>query len=293
MSTSFLPYRLFSPLAAFAVAATAMPVAAATLNTQWQDGYAGDEANTVLLWKFDGETESERLSDASGNGLDAELRDATTPADQLGAAGKFGEALNVGKSAGSGVGPAGAQSQVNMTSGSFMGSSAEAFTLEFWYRPTLTTTDVYLIDNKADSHNNGISLRRLGDGELNARIGNGSDSHTLTSDEMDWTLDQWYHVALTFENQGDASVLSIWRDGQQIATETLADFGDLTFRSFRFSVGDRAYSSGTNGSGDGEGFYDEVRISDVAYSFAIPEPSTLGLTSLAACFLLRRRTRQN
>ncbi|MFA9477764.1 LamG-like jellyroll fold domain-containing protein [Phycisphaerales bacterium AB-hyl4] len=293
MMKKSVKFARFLCAASLAVGATAFPASASTVNTQWMAGYSGNEANTVLFWNFEGETNTERLSDKSDNGVNAVLRDTDNPpaVDQFASPGRFGGgALRVNKSGtGAGTGPAGVGSSVFMTNAAFMGGPASELSVEFWHKPASTGV-AYLVDNKADAgHHNGIQLQRGADGALHFSLGNGTISQELETDSLAWTVDQWYHIAITFKNLGDTAQIAIWRDGEQLAGSTLGNFGDVTFRSGAFTVGDRAiYSNGTNGHAIGSGLFDEIRISDVAHTY-IPEPASAALLGLGLTMFMRRR----
>ncbi len=252
--------------AALAVAAVALPAYAAEPNTGWQEGYTGEEPNTLLLWKFDGETSDEQLRDASPHGRNATLRGESE--DRLGVEGKFGQGLRV-------LAGTGERTGVYLADTRALHSATGALTVELWYKSTNNGFG-WIIDKKqADSMHWGFYLTRDRDNQLKFQVGNGEKSETLQTEGLTWTPNAWYHLAITFENTGDPdtgdATISLYRNGEQLGTRTLEGFGDLEPNTRPFTIGDR--ETGTNGGGEGRGVYDEVRVSNVAYTFTPADPS--------------------
>jgi hypothetical protein len=106
--------------------------------------------------------------------------------------------------------------------------------------------------------------------------------------------DQWYHVAMTYQEVLDADVLkgqlTIFVDYQQVRQG---------FTTFLLVYDNNPLVIGSGGGGRAfDGWIDEVRYSDTvlttsqflrAETIAIPEPAALGLLALGAASAMRRR----
>lgn len=259
----------------------------------WTEDYSGNEPGTLLLWKFDGnytpdEADSAALADSSPNNRRVQAPTGTAVSVGNSVTGKWGGGFRLGDADG-GL----ASSKLVGTSASTSALGTVATSVEFWFQPlTLSLNSSYLADKKYTS-NNGASLRFAASGtnRLVAEVGNGSASLQVISGNLDFALDEWYHIALTYT--ADTGTLSLFLNGILLGSTVNASFGELTPGNPVWSLGNRV-SSVYNSA---PGIYDNFRVSDVAYDYAVPvpEPLTVTFTSIISVFafgvLLRRKAR--
>lgn len=253
--------------------------------TGWANDYSGTEDHTLSLWKFDTAT---GVAANSYTGSTATLTIGST-STQTGVAGKFGEALYVGPTQSTSSSGARSDGTDGVGRGMFNGS---AMSVEFWYQPIAGSLglgqQVYLFD-KMYTANTGMVLTIVNGSAnpLRFTVGNGSETASLTTNDLTWQLETWYHIAVTYENiEGDGQ-MKIFRDGAMLGALVVDDFGDLVQGIRYWSIGNR---DGTTYR-SGPGYYDNFRISNVAYNFApIPEPLTISMALLLLCGVwLRKR----
>src|SRR5690606_2181908 len=98
-------------------------------------------------------------------------------------------------------------------------------------------------------------------------------------------------LAVTYENVDGDGVMKIFRDGVVLAQRVVSDFGDLDPGTRWWQLANRLGSS----YGSMPGYYDNFRISDVAYNYSnIPEPSAAVLLVLfPVAFIWIRNKRSN
>ncbi len=269
------PSTLISGIAV--VIATASTLHAAPY-TDWQFDYTGNEANTLLLWKFD---QPSPRTDSSGNGKTAVLASPNPNATTGEEDGKFGQSYYSGTYSNANDSFAQAYSSTSLMSNA-------ALSVEFWYRPLdsaiASSNHAYFFDKKFNT-TSGIYLRLNNTGgetgTLDLSVGNGSNSASLRTDSLVWSADTWYHIAVTFENVDGDGILKIFRDGNVLAETTADGFGDIATGSNLWRMGNRLGS----GYGSVPGYFDNFRISSVAYEYAaIPEPGTTALLLTAVTF---------
>lgn len=252
--------------------------------TGWAHDYTGSEPNTLLLWKFD---DPNPALDSSSGGHNVVFSGTGTATDVTG---KFNEAFESG--------PARSTSNDsyarNTSSASVFNGSA--MSVEFWYQPrtdVITGAPVlaYFFDKKYAS-NNGISLSMLNNGSstgaLYLQLGNGSTSSSLISSDLDWDVNTWYNIAVTYENVAGNGVSNIYRDGELVGTKTTSGFGDLAPGTLWWNLANRLGST----YGSMPGYYDNFRIASKAYNYGpIPEPGSIALLAVSAIslFYLRKR----
>lgn len=270
------------------------------------------DANTVQLWSFDEAAGSSSISNDVGTGKDlvtADIGDQShTPITSLtGGSGfsGYGNAIDLtagGASAGVIHGP----SQNAKLTPADLGID-DAFTLEAMVNMSSITSGQQEIISMEDDANNRVFQFVISSGgnldftPINGpSVTNGSFAIPNSGEADAFAADEWFHVAVTYNgNGGVADNLNFyWTrvDGSRteanlIGSGTLS--GDLANNS-RFVIGNEGRDAGNEKLG---GLIDEVRLSDVARGedemiFAIPEPSTLVLASLAAiagAVALRRR----
>ncbi len=273
LSIPILSTGLIAGLASVAFSAT-LPY------TDWQNDYTGDEANTVALWKFDTAGVG-----VGGNSYTGETYDHTAMGfrgdnQQTGASGKFGEAFYSTSTGANGD-----------SSSAYLASPANgdpqtlfngaAMSIELWFKPTTATLELDALGYLWDSMYTSSAGSRLvlgKTGNLVFTIGNGVVVGGISADSaaigaLSWTADQWYHIAVTFENVDNDGILKIYRDGVLVGQAEAADFGDANAGTQRLSIGARRASAYSGLPG----YYDNFRISSVAYTYAIPEPGTVAL----------------
>lgn len=259
--------------------------------TAWQNDYTGNEANTLLLWKFDNDNPSSNYGyDYSGGGHNATFHSTGT---QTGVSGKFGTSFLSGPDRSSAN-----DSYARNTASSdvFNGS---ALSVEFWFRPVVdggtTSTLSHMVDKRYADPGVGLLLTFRNteggnQGYLALSVGNGTTLASLNTAGLDWDADTWYHIAVTFENVDGDGIMKIFRDGKEAASRVVDDFGDIDPGTRWWNLANRIGSS----YGSMPGYYDNFRISDVAYNYsAIPEPATAMLLIAIPVLLFWIRKRSN
>ncbi len=136
-----------------------------------------------------------------------------------------------------------------------------SITLEAWIYPTTWRTNIYegsIITKEISSGNGGYILRCGAGGKLSFALGIGSTFQELATTTNVLTLNQWQHVAATY----DGSTMRIFRNGIEIGTK--AQTGPINVSSNRVEIGrnyaytDRYFT----------GRIDEARIFNVALDAA-------------------------
>lgn len=238
--------------------------------TAWISDYVGDEAHTLGLWKFDN---PDPAADASLNrSYSQRAAKLSKSGVQTGVPGKFGEAL-LSKGGTNAVGgrSTGNDSYASFSSELFNGS---AISIEFWYSPLSATpgkggTYSYFFD-KMYTEKSGIMLVLTDDNKLRLTVGNGTKTALLHPPEtISFAPGEWYHFAVTYENVDGNGILKLYLNGDLFSSRSVAGFGDLDGGSKPWRLGNRLGSS----YGSAPGYYDNFRVSDVAYPYAPSAPS--------------------
>lgn len=257
--------------------------------TAWQNDYTGNEAHTLMLWKFDNDNPSSNYGyDYSGGGHNAGFH---TTGTQTGVPGKFGTSFLSGPNRSS---ENDSYARNTASANLFNGS---ALSVEFWFRPVedggTSATLSHMVDKRYSDPGVGLLLTfwnsDVKQGYLRFQVGNGTTLVSLDTAGLEWDADLWYHLAVTFENVDGDGVMKIFRDGEVIAQRTVEDFGDMAPGTRWWQMGNRIGSS----YGSMPGYYDNFRISDVAYNYSnIPEPTTAMLLIAIPVlgFWIRRRS---
>lgn len=258
--------------------------------TDWASDYSGSEPHTLLLWKFD--QPSPRSNSAASAYAVASSGPRTAPGVD---GGKFGEALLIPERASG-------ETDFVQASGSISSLfSASAMSVEFWFRPLedgiVSGNLAYFFDKQYNTRY-GLQLRLDSSvagnpGALSFIVGNGVDANLgVRTGGLDWKADQWYHIAVTFEEINNDATIKIFRDGVMLDSATREGFGPMVNSGSLWRVGNRLGSS----YGSLPGYFDNFRISDVAYQYAaIPEPSVAAIVAIGGLGLLlaarRRRSK--
>ncbi|HWL51556.1 MAG TPA: LamG-like jellyroll fold domain-containing protein [Chthoniobacteraceae bacterium] len=292
---------LCSAALSIALAASATVASAQTYDgspyTAWANDYSGSEPHTLVLWKFN---TAAPKADSSENGRDVLINNSTGSSGFSNASvgvpgGRFGEGMFISTRSTTDASSLDVSSSVSLFPSS-------ALSLEFWFKPiedgVAGGSLSYFVDKKYDS-NTGVQLvlnnQGTGNGgSLQFIVANGAQSSAVFSvrtSGLEWKTGEWYHVAATFEvnSEGD-TLLKIFRNGEMLASDSRAGFGPIVNKAnSRWRLGNRLGS----GYGAALGYYDNFRISDVAYQYAaIPEPSVAAIAALGGLGLLlasRRR----
>jgi len=153
-----------------------------------------------------------------------------------------------------------------------------AFTIEFWFRTSdSTTTQAFYVKRASEIASN----IRIGvgsvSGKLEVLVSSGTSSWDiwLNQSVADISNDTWYHVALTW----DGSTYTIWLDG--VSQDTSTDSNYPTVNTASVYLGAR--QDGTQAI---DGYLDEIRISDTARYTTTFTPSTTEFTADANTMLL-------
>jgi len=146
-----------------------------------------------------------------------------------------------------------------------------AFTIEFWFRTSdSTTTQAFYVKRASEIASN----IRIGvgsvSGKLEVLVSSGTSSWDiwLNQSVADISNDTWYHVALTW----DGSTYTIWLDG--VSQDTSTDSNYPTVNTASVYLGAR--QDGTQAI---DGYLDEIRISDTARYTTTFTPSTTAFTA--------------
>jgi len=128
----------------------------------------------------------------------------------------------------------GVDDRVNCGNGSSLKFSGSTISLEAWIYPTFFSKYVYennIVVKEDNSNDDGFMLRTGEGGKLNFALGDGGWNE-LTSDSAVLSLNQWQHVAGTY----DGSYMRIFVDGKQI--DSLSYSGTLGKNGVDMTIGD-------------------------------------------------------
>jgi hypothetical protein len=254
--------------------------------TAWQNEYTGSEAHTLALWNFN---EGATTADSSENGNTLAI--VSPAAAQAG--GKFGWGLNVPRST-----DHDSNAQAAGSTGLFPTGADPSLSIEMWVKfkesnplPDSGNLLMYLVDKYygAATDKGGYQIFYQSDSNNNRYlkfiVGSGSSTFTLTATNPDFQANTWYHLAAVYDAATDTSTL--YQNGISIGSRAATTPFSIANDSARLvRIGNRLGSS----YGSFDGVIDGVRISDVAYQFAVPEPALgMMLLVLGGGMLMRRR----
>lgn len=276
--------------------------------------YDGTDTNTVQLWSFDEAAGTSSINSDVTGGLELETADitgdgtSTTITSLTGgsAFSGFGNAIDL---TGGGT-QAGVLYEPNKLNTGDLGIS-EAFTLEAMVNMSSVTSGNQGIISMDSRDTRAFQFKITGDGDLRFHPITGGDGNVKetavpTSGSDAFTADEWFHVAVTYtgdENASDNLSLYWTRvDSSRTEANLLGTF-DMT-ADLNAGGGGDWFVIGNEGRDAGNeklnGLIDEVRISDIARGaddmlFAVPEPSTFALFAGLAAFgllIVRRRSQR-
>jgi hypothetical protein len=137
-----------------------------------------------------------------------------------------------------------------------------AFSLEFWAKDTLNSSDGYIIANSSGSTQAGWLITRSPNNNYNFRINNGSTNHVLlSSGAVDSTV--WHHVAVTWDNTTNANGAKMYING------SLSNQGTSTSTtSFSFTNSYARLMAGPSGVYHSDGLIGQVRMYDAVLTQA-------------------------
>ncbi|MCK5878381.1 MAG: LamG domain-containing protein, partial [Holophagae bacterium] len=274
-----------------AVFASGLQVALADPYIGWQNAYDGTEASTLALWNFEGVyliySGTWQNSDEVVNGATYKARVAnftTSNEARLQGTGKFGSsaAYNFGATTlGDDV-----YVQNSHIDGSLWPDGSDAsLSVECWMKLDsngISDTLQYIVDRSTTDSTGFVFFLQDNDGDGNKNlkffIGDGSAMKLAYANTV-WTVDQWYHIAGTWN--ADDDTVRLYRDGV-LLDSTVATGSVLAEAKGAILIAQRNKSSynGLNGA------VDELRISSVAYEYAVPMPATICLLALGALALV-------
>ncbi len=236
---------------------------AKTTTADWQAETDGRDKTTIVLYTFEDRAYANTTpNETAKNGLPQAVyaRDGV----ETGVKGKFGKGFAV-KAPDEGMDLA-RYGYVQLTKKDVEDSLAGDLTAEVWYQPLSATPGgdkgySYLMDCQYSSKT-GFSLILVGgDQALRASVGNGHNNLIAVSGPLTWEPGQWYHLALSYDS--DEGLLTVYRNGEEVASMDMESFGPIAPYSGNLRVGNRLGSN----YGPTPGVYDHFRLSSVAYNF--------------------------
>jgi len=150
---------------------------------------------------------------------------------------------------------------------------SDDFTIEFWGKNLDTTVMGFFCSNYSASADHGIYFNDDGSNTtIYSNFSGAAHSDTISSSILDW--DSWNHIAVV----RDGNDLEIFVNGTSRVSHTVS--GSL--------VGTGTLVFGRNGTdtSDGEGYFDEIRVSNSARYTSAFTPSTTAFTADANTLLL-------
>jgi hypothetical protein len=254
----------------------------------WMSEYDGTESGTMAYWSFNADTQGTdsgsgmpTAADVSGNGNTAYIDTDDSSKVYFSSVGKWGDSVFTN---------GGIDQIVKVPSiGDSFFSAGQSLSLEAWVKFDDLSVDRsrYIISTGYPNSTDGRGFAFYMNGDTSARFyfatGKTSSQRIYTSD-IDWVESQWYHVAATWN--ADTDTLKIFRDGEELKSLSVPGYVPEFNHDNTFQIGeDPLYDNSLNG------YIDDVRISNVAYEYAIPEPITAALFGLGSLFMVAKRRR--
>lgn len=145
-----------------------------------------------------------------------------------------------------------------------------AFSLDFYFRPDEAwlagdSNTIYLLDQMYTDAT-GIRLTYSPDSRSpRVTVGNGEKRLSAASEAREWPVNQWVHIAVTYD--AETGALRLFEDGLLLAEEVNPDFGAVEFGRRPFRIGNRLGSF----YGNAVGTFDNIRMSHGAVDFSAAE----------------------
>lgn len=262
----------------------------------WVNEYTGSEPNTLGLWNFNqnqiqnlaaGTIAKEVVRDSNSSYQYGFLSNALGATCTYNTGGKFGWGAilpyadqNLGDQA---VNYVQVSNPTDMSRNAIWPNGSDpSLSVECWFKLDQLDARVhYIIDHMYTTHEGYmLALQHnaawpLGKYRLWWSVGNGNsgtypnDLYTFI-DLTDWQANRWYHVAGTWDAKTRAVYL--YRDGVLVNDHVYAGAAPIVNGTLSLRIGERQSSTYAQGFG---GAIDGVRISNTAYSYAVP-PVILG-----------------
>lgn len=263
--------------------------------TAWQNEYTAADAQTLALWNFNADqiTTVTGGHAASVKGTNpnwwANNQDTATanPSDaRFISGGKFGGGFeNYGGT------DLYDRARPNGNGLDLFPSGADpSLSVECWVKFDSLTGAQYLIDKKGSDTTSfgGYYIEKSADGRLWFSLGDGTQNiriitETTANGGLAWEIDQWYHIAGTWDADDDTARL--YRDGVEVGSKQSLGSSIVNISARPVNIGNRA----TSPYGALNGVIDDLRISDVAYQYVVPEPATMIILGLGGVMMLIRR----
>ena len=259
--------------------------------TDWQDGHDGSEAGTIALWHFEdpyalyGDWKC-TTEEVNGNANQARIAawsaahpsDFTTP-------GKWGFGAHGSSTTGNDIYVDGS----HVAGALWPDGSDPSLSVEAWVMlndPENIGGWAHLIDRQyAEKIGFNMRLEDIGSGGglLSPRffVGDGTNVLGAYGSAVLFEPGVWYHIAGTWDAATDQ--VKVYRDGALLDTQTYAGSSIVQGGTgMRFTVR-------LGASGGLDGAIDEVRFSDIAHDYDIPEPTTMALLALGSFAMLKRK----
>ncbi|MFI4912311.1 MAG: LamG-like jellyroll fold domain-containing protein [Sedimentisphaeraceae bacterium JB056] len=230
----------------------------------WQNEYDGTNANTVVLWNFDEFESTERALNVVNNYRPYVIKQgAATFAED----GKFGGCFrNIGGTSSANYGQIWGDVSAPVP---FPQGVDPSLSVEMWISMNdYTYTSGYLID-KCGATKSGylVYLYRTDPGQqdvyrLYFKTGD-TNTEVVAYADLQWDAGKYYHIACTWD--ADTDTAKVYRDGVEVASSTYAGVA-ITDSVSAAKLANRVLST----YGSFNGAIDGVRISSVAYDYAVP-----------------------
>jgi hypothetical protein len=254
-------------------------------------------SSTAALYNLDDSPGSINITDQSGNGMDL-MGSASNFDDDLGPAG-----LRAAAAFTPGAGKAALLPRRVLSSAEVEAFNTNHFTVEAWIKNPDTAQAGEGIFELGKSGSGKIQFGLEGD-KLSLKAEGLNFADLISSDNLTWLRDTWYHVAVTVDtgsvsDSADAAVVNFYQtpesdvDGLAKLVGALSGTGDLS----PFASANNSLMLGVWDNSDSKmfsGLMDQVRFTNEAlsadqFALVVPEPASFSLMAMAALAMLRRR----